>query len=132
MGITSRHFRVVGILLACLVIVAGLVGLVAFMLTPVQSPPPPGPDPPASTNPPPIYPGAKQVQFQKEGFEGKYSFGQYLITFETSDKPDAINAFYKNALAKDGWRQSPEEYTEPNKHRFEWIGGEGGPYYTLD
>lgn len=63
------------------------------------------PDAPASTKSPPIYPGAEDVRSREERqFPGTRI---QIITFQTSGEPDIVITFYKDALAKDGWKVGP-------------------------
>jgi hypothetical protein len=63
------------------------------------------PGAPASTKNPPIYPGAEDVRSREERqFPGTRI---QIVTFQTSDEPDTVITFYKDALAKDGWTVGP-------------------------
>jgi hypothetical protein len=81
------------------------------------------PDAPASTKSPPLYPGAEDVRSRKEhDFPGTQI---QIVTFQTHNDPLTVSSFYKDVLAKDGWKilrdsQSMQYY------RYVLIGG-GGP-----
>src|SRR5438876_23859 len=53
--------------------------------------------PPASTQKPPIYPNAQQVE------TSVLLQTTELIRFQTSDKPDSVYKFYEETLLRDGW-----------------------------
>src|SRR5437870_4375848 len=82
--------------------------------------------PPASTQNPPLYPGARHVF--TETVEGLKYIPATRISFEVDADNDAIVAFYENALAKDGWQ--PRTQQTPNELHFSWL--EGCPNYGLD
>jgi len=53
--------------------------------------------PPPSALNPPVYPNGQQVQTVDSGL------GSKAIVFETPDKPEAVLAYYREVLHKDGW-----------------------------
>ena len=53
---------------------------------------------PASAHNPPVYPNAYQINVE----EAAYGASK-VVTFETSDAPEAVCTYYKATLAKDGW-----------------------------
>ena len=78
-----------------------------------------------NTQSPPIFPGAQQVQVQQFD-EALHPVEPYkVISFKTSDRPEAILAFYKDTLAKDGWRVTdyPENRDPLRLHAY-WDDGE--------
>jgi hypothetical protein len=64
-------------------------------------------DPPASTQKLPDYPGASVIT------ERKLDTNDFLlniyksVSFTTSDSPEVVLNFYRDALSKDGWQIEP-------------------------
>ena len=80
------------------------------------------PAPPASTQNPPIYPGAQEVEI--EALET--SWERLRISYNTNAKPQDVIEFYGQTLQKDGWR-TDNSLVKPH---FYWI--EGCPVFGLD
>jgi hypothetical protein len=87
-----------------------------------------------NTDNPPLYPNAEEVQVRnKDPLD--YDVVYKTISFKTSDTPNAVLAFYEEALVKDGW--SLQERKSANELRFQWstqIMGRGTTrlYYWAD
>jgi hypothetical protein len=83
--------------------------------------------PPPSTQKPPSYPKAQEVQVQTvKGIKG---IPAEQTTFTTTDSFESVKDFYKQSLLSDGWAETNYQ-PSPNGLHFHWI--EGCPVYGLD
>src|SRR5437588_12794723 len=82
---------------------------------------------PPTTQNPPLYPNAQQTTTTKAALGTGPS---YLITFQTADKPEAVFAYYKNILNKDGW-EFVSALSGPDKISFAWGPGPKDPAYEF-
>ena len=82
--------------------------------------------PPPSTQNPPLYPDARQVQVRNDGIIGNIPIR--VISFQATADPEDVLAFYKEALPKEQWLLRDTE--DANKMHFSW--NEGCPLYGLD
>jgi len=74
-----------------------------------------------------MYPGAQNVTIQnKPG--GVVS--EQDATFTTTDKPEALLAFYEDALVKDGWNLR-DDVTSSSERIFGWADTAPGRSYTF-
>src|SRR4051794_18246177 len=90
----------------------------------------PAPTPPSSTQYPPIYPGAQQVQTQiLSTYAGPYN--DKHISFQTTDRPEDVLAFYRTTLSKDGW-QPPPVSAPSNTLFMGWVDGSANPAFRLE
>lgn len=116
-----KVLRVIIILLSVVALCVALVTFVpqliwtAFLRDRFFTPPPP------SALNPPIYPNARQVKVEDKGN------GLKITTFETTDKDEAVLAFYDSVLLKDRWVHPLEGDSYPD-NVFEWHqSGPDGP-----
>lgn len=74
---------------------------------------------PKSAQNPPLYPDARAVQTQMVPNDKPKP--TRVITFETSARPDAVMAYYKDALTRDGW--GVESSQSKSETHFYWVDG---------
>jgi hypothetical protein len=89
------------------------------------------PDAPASTNSPPVYPGADDVRSREEReFPGTQI---QIVSFQTKDEPDTVITFYRDALTKDGWKEQTATQFLQSYHYIHVGGGgmDSDPEFTL-
>ena len=63
--------------------------------------------PPPSTQNPPVYPGARQLEISSEPGYGPVP--AKVIAYSVTAQPAAVFGFYDNALSKDNWKVSHME-----------------------
>ena len=72
---------------------------------------------------PPIYPNAQRRDVKK------LERGQVRVTtFETSDPPEVVQAFYRDALLKQGWHVNMEV---DDRVSYGYVNGSRNPAFTL-
>jgi hypothetical protein len=73
---------------------------------------------------PPIYPGAQQVRM----VEDQEFHQERITTFQTTDPPQAVLTFYKNALLNQGWEMDEDC---ANCVVFKYWNGHDNPPFTF-
>ena len=112
-----------GLVASCLLLLCVLAACSAY------PPPDPGKRPPDIESLR-LYPGAQQVRVQRQSGAGP-TFKE-LTTFQTGDKPEAVLAFYRRVLAKDGWEFFVPRTPIANRLGADWANGVGQPGYQVD
>ncbi len=74
-----------------------------------------------------MYPGAQQPQVTPVVLYP--DIPSQAVTFSTTDKPDAVLAFYRDVLLKEGW-ETPYHDAPADSLHFVWD--KGCPLYDLD
>lgn len=100
-----------------------LLALAGCLPTAPHAPPPP------SLHVPPMYPGAQQPQITPIVLYP--DIPSQAITFSTSDESQAVLAFYRDVLRKEGWETYYQDNDVPTD-RLHFVWSRGCPLYDLD
>jgi len=77
--------------------------------------------PPPSTQSVPIYPGAQQVAVHD--LPPNRAALRRVTSFQTQASPDAVLAYYREVLVKEGWNLNVVTTPPPHGLYFSWING---------
>jgi hypothetical protein len=108
-------------------IYCGLLLVLTSCLSPISAEPCDRSKPTPTVQGFPVYPGAQQVQFQ----DIQTDTPRRVIAFQVVDKPEAVVAWYRDVLTRNGW-ENDQETPEPNSLDFSWTNNCLETTYSFD